>query len=101
MLAPAGGVDRFQWRQGPGAWTGPLLMTVAVQNLANGIGVRFNAVVGHTVGNSWSVNVVNENCYLYLRTKNRGNGGPVFNPMQNLDAWIRIFAFDIINLFKL
>lgn len=49
--------DTFKWRKNSGTYTTGVGITGSYQSLSDGVTVRFGSTTGHTVGNSWSMNV--------------------------------------------
>ncbi len=56
----AGGTDTFQWREVTGvtvsAWTTGVVITSSAQTLDDGVQITFNAITGHTVNDTWTIN---------------------------------------------
>lgn len=56
----AGGPDMFVWSKDNSALSAPTAITGAAQLLSDGISFTFLSTTGHTVGDSWTINVIAE-----------------------------------------
>lgn len=49
--------DTFKWRKDSGSWTTGVAITGVPQTITEGISVTFPRLTGHTVGDSWAIDV--------------------------------------------
>jgi pyrrolidone-carboxylate peptidase len=86
-----GATDTFKWKKDSGSYTNNVSIVSPEQVLDEGIIIRFDTLTGHTLGDKWTFNVVNENNYVSARILNTGDGGPD-GTLKSLDAWVRMYV---------
>lgn len=74
--------DSFLWSKNGGAPVGPVLITGAQQTLSDGVQVAFGAILGHTIGDTWSYTVGGSDTYKwYLNDVVQASAIPVGIPL--------------------
>ncbi len=73
-ITATGATDTFTWRIDGGAASAGIAVSGAAQAIdANGLSITFNAITGHTVGDTWYIRCENiANRFVHLRIRNRG-----------------------------
>jgi hypothetical protein len=57
VITTAAGTDKFKWSKDGGSQSAEIAITGGSQLIENGLSIGFNALTGHTLGNTWTITI--------------------------------------------